>query len=546
MSSGSKGVRKKAGHAAMPLEEQRGERLTALLHPASVLFALLGMVITLIAASLLYRAHKEALETRFAAGCDRIEELVRSRLELGRRTLSSAAAYVLAGELPRPVDWDRYVSALSREEAATGFVRMVFVPTGEDPSLSGPWGGGKENPVLSFPVNDGARFVGTIQGVIDPGVFFALPNSRGSSSVGLRAFDASDPTRQNVVHVSASFDGSAFFRELRQVEVPGGSWMLDLSGQRSFAELMPGFTALAVALSGMAITLFGVLILADSRTLEQSAARSLRAREREILVLNESLERKVERRTERLREANEELKAFSYSVSHDLRAPLRHVRSLAGIVRKEHQGRLPKAADADLARVDEAAGRMEDMIEGILSLAAASHAPLRRRRTDLSALAEEILDQIRIAYPSRNFESEVTPGLVAYVDPVMARTVLQNLLENAVKFTADREGAMIRVGAEESSEGPRYFVADNGIGFDGFKEERLFRLFKKMHRDSEGSGTGIGLALVKKAVSRHGGTIRAESTRGGGAVFRFSFGECSGENSVRAEDPVSKRQLAAT
>jgi signal transduction histidine kinase len=243
--------------------------------------------------------------------------------------------------------------------------------------------------------------------------------------------------------------------------------------------------------------------------------------ERQVVLLNLDLERRVEERTRELAELNRELEAFADSVSHDLRAPLRGIRSYADMLRA--RGELAGESANLLERVIAQGERMEELIEALLELSQLSRYDLRRTKVDLTAVATEVLQELAARDRERDVRWRVQPGLNAYADPRLMRVLFENLLGNAWKFTRERSDALIEVGADSRGDSTVYFVRDNGAGFDPQYAERLFRPFQRLHPTSRFEGTGIGLATVQRIVSRHGGRIWAVSTPGEGATFHFEL-----------------------
>jgi two-component system, NtrC family, sensor kinase len=227
---------------------------------------------------------------------------------------------------------------------------------------------------------------------------------------------------------------------------------------------------------------------------------------------------------EELEHKNKELEAFSYSVSHDLRAPLRAISGFGKILEKEHQAQLDSEARQLLQKILAGAERMGDLIRDLLQLSHTSRCALSRERVDLSALAREILSQLQASDRDRKAEVTVAGELWAQADRGLSRIVLENLLGNAWKFTSKQPISRIEVGSEQRENRLVYFVRDNGAGFSMEHAGRLFDPFQRLHAESDFPGTGIGLAIVERIVHRHGGRIRAESEPGKGATFYFSLG----------------------
>jgi two-component system NtrC family sensor kinase len=226
-----------------------------------------------------------------------------------------------------------------------------------------------------------------------------------------------------------------------------------------------------------------------------------------------------------LEQKNRELEAFSYSVSHDLRAPLRAIDGFSQILREDYAKDLDEAGQEHLRRISAAAQHMGLLIDAMLSLARVTRADLRRERVDLAQVATMVTAQLRAAQPERlvEFISPASAGVVG--DPHLLHALLDNLLGNAWKFTRDRSPAIIELGVEDGEGGPIYSVRDNGAGFDMAYANKLFAPFQRLHASSEFKGTGIGLATVKRIVDRHGGRVWAEGAVGRGATVRFTLGE---------------------
>lgn len=259
----------------------------------------------------------------------------------------------------------------------------------------------------------------------------------------------------------------------------------------------------------------------------EDVTERLRA-EAQVRALNRTLETRVSVRTRELTHANEELESFAYSVSHDLRAPLRSIDGFSRLLRERYGEALDETGRAYLDRVRNASSRMDDLIDAILKVSRIGRSELKPRTTDLSRLAEEIVSELREQDPGRRVEIHIEPGLVAWADPALARNLLQNLLDNAWKFTAATTAARIRLYRDDYS----FVVEDNGAGFDPSYANKLFRPFQRLHAQQDFAGHGIGLATVRRVLERHGGSIRAEGKPGEGARFAFVFPEPPAEESA--------------
>jgi light-regulated signal transduction histidine kinase (bacteriophytochrome) len=214
--------------------------------------------------------------------------------------------------------------------------------------------------------------------------------------------------------------------------------------------------------------------------------------------------------------------SFGYIVSHDLRAPIRVVEGFTRIVKEDYAGALDRLGHDHLDRVLGAAARMNSMIDALLALSRLSSQPIARRPVNLSQLAGYVVDDLRRQSPDREVEVEIEPGLLTVGDPTLLRTVLENLLGNAWKYSANAEPARIGFVREPGS-GTTFTVRDNGVGFDMRFAERLFGVFQRLHSASEFPGTGVGLASVRRIVQRHGGTVWAEAELDKGARFHFTL-----------------------
>lgn len=260
---------------------------------------------------------------------------------------------------------------------------------------------------------------------------------------------------------------------------------------------------------------FGVI--ATDLTEQRSSADAIRE-------LNASLERKVAERTAELQATNRELESFSYSVSHDLQAPLRVIDGFSAALQEDYGDKLDAQGKDGLARVRAAAQRMGRLIDDLLRLARLAKAPVTLLPLDVGALAREIARTLKEEAPARQVRWEIEEGLRVHADRGLFEIALKNLIANAWKFTARTAQPVIRVGALEEKGVRTLFVADNGAGFDMAHAERLFAPFQRLHGAEEFPGTGIGLALVQRIVHRHGGRVWAEARPGEGATFFFTLG----------------------
>lgn len=243
--------------------------------------------------------------------------------------------------------------------------------------------------------------------------------------------------------------------------------------------------------------------------------------EAQIEELNEALER----RAEDLEAANKELEAFTYSVSHDLRTPLRFVNKIANLLLRDHADQMPSEALQRVEMVIEGTRQMGCLIEELLVLSRVTGQPLVRQAVDMGALVQEALHDLQDEQEGRKIEIKIGRLPACQADPGLLKQALLNLLGNALKFTRPRTPARIEIGCKRMRGEKVYFVKDNGVGFDMASADTLFVVFQRFHQPEEFEGTGVGLTLVKRIVERHGGRVWADAEVGQGATFYFTIGE---------------------
>ena len=258
----------------------------------------------------------------------------------------------------------------------------------------------------------------------------------------------------------------------------------------------------------------GLLVSAAIRDVTQR-----RRMEEDVKKLNEDLKQ----RAAQLEAANRELEAFSYSVSHDLRAPLRSIDGFSHVVLEDYGEQLPADARGYLERVRAAAQRMAVLIDDLLNLSRVTRTAVQPRFINLSKMAEDVLHGLQESHPDRQITITLTPDLMVEADPHLMNIVLENLLSNAWKFTSKQEHTVIEFGQRDHVKERTFFVRDNGVGFDMAYADKLFGVFQRLHSVSEFPGTGVGLATVQRIISIHGGRIWAESAEGKGTTFYFTL-----------------------
>jgi PAS domain S-box-containing protein len=258
----------------------------------------------------------------------------------------------------------------------------------------------------------------------------------------------------------------------------------------------------------------------------------------EIRNLANTLEQKVRDRTAELQRANAELDSFSYSVSHDLRAPVRAIGGFSSLLTEALQGALDPEQLDYLHRIAKSAAHMDSLIDGLLKLSRVGQQPIEQGIIDLSKESNSALEALRVAYPARRVECAIAPGILVKGDRALLRVLLDNLLGNAWKYTAMKDPARLTMRLGKLKVGtPAVVVEDNGVGFDMRYVGRLFQPFQRLHSATEFEGSGIGLSIVKRIVERHGGFIEVQSSPGVGTTFSVSL-------SIVANSPESKVDIA--
>jgi signal transduction histidine kinase len=250
------------------------------------------------------------------------------------------------------------------------------------------------------------------------------------------------------------------------------------------------------------------------------------------------LERQVQRRTAELTATNHELSAFAYSVSHDLRAPLRAIDAFSQALLEDYGEVLDAQGQDYLRRVRANAGRMGQLIDDLLQLSRLTRAEMHFDTIDLSAMARSIITDLQRTHPQRDVDIAIQPGINASGDPRLLRVLLENLLGNAWKYTSRKPSAQIAFGTSGAGRALVYYVRDDGCGFDPAYADKLFRPFQRLHTVEEYEGAGVGLATAQRVVRRHGGRIWAESAPDRGATFFFTLGD-RGEVPAEVSDPLA-------
>jgi signal transduction histidine kinase len=306
--------------------------------------------------------------------------------------------------------------------------------------------------------------------------------------------------------------------ELGRMAVAEGWGILDVAGLHQ--ETLATFVAEAPEPQRAGVTAAGAQFLGELLSPFEMAFRGYREANEKLQRLNEDLHAQKDA----VMHVNKELEAFSYSISHDLRAPLRSMDGFSQVLLEDYADRLDDTARGYLGRIRAAAQHMARLIEDILELARVSRGDLVLQPVDLSALARAVVARLREDDPERKVEVVIEDRVMGTGDPRLLGVVLDNLLGNAWKFTSRRDDATITFGQQEMNGRTVYYVRDNGAGFDMAYAQKLFGLFQRLHAGTDFEGTGVGLATVQRIVNRHGGEVWADSKVDEGATFYFTLG----------------------
>ncbi|MEE9234158.1 MAG: ATP-binding protein, partial [Candidatus Acidoferrales bacterium] len=322
---------------------------------------------------------------------------------------------------------------------------------------------------------------------------------------------------QNARIQKSGVHGQSFYQKLWDTILAGEIWRGEVINRRKDGSLYTEYMIITpVRTQGGEISCF-TAIKVDITERKQAEER--------IRKLNEELEQRVAQRTAELTATNKELEAFTYSVSHDLRAPLRHIDGFSKILVEDVGSRLDSTARHYLQRIQEGTRQMGTLVDDLLNLSRIGRQEPRRQVTGLNSLVEEVRKELQAETAGRQVEWQVGPLPFADCDPALMKQVFANLLSNALKFTRPRPRARIEVGQGEQNGQPVVFVRDNGVGFSMKYADKLFGVFQRLHRQEDFEGTGVGLATVQRIVHKHGGRIWADAELDKGATFYFTVGQ---------------------
>jgi len=276
----------------------------------------------------------------------------------------------------------------------------------------------------------------------------------------------------------------------------------------------------------------------DDITDRKKDQSDLEAAKAEIERMNQELERRVQERTSQLNSTIKELEAFSYSVSHDLRAPLRAIDGFSRLLFEDYYSQLDSEGKRLIDVIRNSTVKMAYLIDGLLAFSRLGRQPLASTEVDMTELAHDALLETETAEPGRNLEVRIGQLPPALGDRLLFRQVFINLLSNAMKFTRGTDPAVIEVGSTASGDNNVFFVKDNGVGFDMRYVDKLFGVFQRLHAVNEFEGTGLGLAIVQRIVHRHGGRVWAEGVLGQGATIFFSLPTLKAASEHTEQDTV--------
>lgn len=348
--------------------------------------------------------------------------------------------------------------------------------------------------------------------------------------VALTIHDGTEVSEQSLTYTSAETPQAAEFNETVLVQLSGRTWTLAIASLPNFESSLLFGKSRAILLAGglIALLLIAVMwLIMNTRDralgIAYTMTRSLRKTESDMRELNTGLEQRVAERTSQLDAVNKELESFAFSVSHDLRAPLRSMAGFCLALMEDYSDKLDETGLDYLERISAASKRMGRLIDDLLTLSRVTRIETKRSDINLSAIAESVAEDLKRSEPDRKVKFVIQPGVVAKGDEILLRTVLENLLGNSWKYSAKKPQATIEFGVEANGVAPAFFVRDNGAGFDMAHADKLFKPFQRLHGNAEFEGSGIGLASVANIVRRHGGKIWADAKPNDGAIMRFTL-----------------------